>query len=191
MKRSEKAEIIGQMLDELYPTTPVPLDHTSAYTLLVAVMLSAQTTDKKVNQVTPALFAAADTPEQMAALEVEKIQALIREIGLAPTKAKKSAKNGGANCRRWRFATRLELLGKSRRRGSQNSQCTHGAVVWNPRIPSGYTHPQIGSTLGIIESEKCRTNRTGPQSVVAKGNLEQATSANYLLRQRILPCTQP
>ncbi|MBE57424.1 MAG: endonuclease III [Euryarchaeota archaeon] len=88
MKRSEKAEIIGQMLDELYPTTPVPLDHTSAYTLLVAVMLSAQTTDKKVNEVTPALFAAADTPEQMAALEVEKIQALIREIGLAPTKAK-------------------------------------------------------------------------------------------------------
>ena len=88
MKRSEKAEIIGQMLDELYPTTPVPLDHTSAYTLLVAVMLSAQTTDKKVNEVTPALFAAADTPEQMAALEVEKIQTLIREIGLAPTKAK-------------------------------------------------------------------------------------------------------
>ena len=88
MKRSEKAEIIGQMLDELYPTTPVPLDHTSAYTLLVAVMLSAQTTDKKVNEVTPALFAAADTPEQMASLEVEKIQTLIREIGLAPTKAK-------------------------------------------------------------------------------------------------------
>ena len=88
MKRSEKAEIIGQMLDELYPTTPVPLDHTSAYTLLVAVMLSAQTTDKKVNEVTPALFAAADTPEQMAALKVEKIQTLIREIGLAPTKAK-------------------------------------------------------------------------------------------------------
>ena len=88
MKRSEKAEIIGQMLDKLYPTTPVPLDHTSAYTLLVAVMLSAQTTDKKVNEVTPALFAAADTPEQMATLEVEQIQTLIREIGLAPTKAK-------------------------------------------------------------------------------------------------------
>ncbi|MBJ84678.1 MAG: endonuclease III [Euryarchaeota archaeon] len=88
MKRSEKAEIIGQMLDDLYPTTPVPLDHTSDYTLLVAVMLSAQTTDKKVNQVTPALFAEADTPEQMATLEVEQIQNLIREIGLAPTKAK-------------------------------------------------------------------------------------------------------
>ncbi|MEE2759528.1 MAG: endonuclease III [Candidatus Thermoplasmatota archaeon] len=88
MIRSEKAEIIGQILDDLYPTTPVPLDHSSAYTLLVAVMLSAQTTDKKVNEVTPNLFANADTPEQMMKLEVEQIQTLIREIGLAPTKAK-------------------------------------------------------------------------------------------------------
>ena len=88
MKRSEKAERIGLQLDELYPETPIPLDHTSAYTLLVAVMLSAQTTDKKVNQVTPALFSKASTPEQMAALKVEEIQQIIREIGLAPTKAK-------------------------------------------------------------------------------------------------------
>ena len=61
MKRSEKAKIIGKMLDELYPKTPIPLDHNSAYTLLVAVMLSAQTTDKKVNEVTPVLFKKADS----------------------------------------------------------------------------------------------------------------------------------
>ena len=88
MKRADKALKIGTLLDELYPTTPVPLSHSSAYTLLVAVMLSAQTTDKKVNQVTPTLFANASTPEEMAALEVKTIQAFIREIGLAPTKAK-------------------------------------------------------------------------------------------------------
>ena len=88
MNRAEKARRIGEMLDELYPETPVPLNHSSAYTLLVAVMLSAQTTDKKVNQVTPALFAKASTPEQMATLAVDEIQTLIREIGLAPTKAK-------------------------------------------------------------------------------------------------------
>tara|TARA_B100001250_G_scaffold388620_1_gene387018 strand:- start:204 stop:845 length:642 start_codon:yes stop_codon:yes gene_type:complete len=88
MNRAEKAQRIGEMLDELYPETPVPLNHSSAYTLLVAVMLSAQTTDKKVNQVTPALFAKASTPEQMATLAVDEIQTLIREIGLAPTKAK-------------------------------------------------------------------------------------------------------
>ncbi len=68
MNRQEKADRIGAILDELYPEPPVPLDHTDPYTLLVAVALSAQTTDKKVNQVTPALFAVADTPEKMAAL---------------------------------------------------------------------------------------------------------------------------
>ena len=88
MKRADKALKIGALLDELYPTTPIPLSHSSAYTLLVAVMLSAQTTDKKVNQVTPTLFANASTAEEMAVLEVETIQAFIREIGLAPTKAK-------------------------------------------------------------------------------------------------------
>ena len=88
MKRSEKAKIIGNMLDELYPETPIPLDHYSAYTLLVAVMLSAQTTDKKVNEVTPILFKKADTPEKMAKLDVKLIQSIIKEIGLAPTKAK-------------------------------------------------------------------------------------------------------
>nr|WP_238404170.1 endonuclease III [Gordonia desulfuricans] len=72
----------------MYPTQPIPLDHTDPYTLLVAVALSAQTTDKKVNQVTPALFAVADTPEKMAALGPDRILELIREIGLAPTKAR-------------------------------------------------------------------------------------------------------
>lgn len=88
MRRVEKADRIGQILDDLYPTTPVPLDHTDPYTLLVAVALSAQTTDKKVNEVTPGLFAVASTPEEMAALHPDEILAHIKEIGLAPTKAR-------------------------------------------------------------------------------------------------------
>jgi endonuclease-3 len=76
------------MLDEIYPEQPIPLTHSDPYTLLVAVMLSAQTTDKKVNEVTPTLFEAAQSPERMASLEVEQIHAIIREIGLAPTKAR-------------------------------------------------------------------------------------------------------
>ena len=88
MKRIEKAQKIGLILDRLYPDTPTPLDHYSAYTLLVAVMLSAQTTDKKVNQVTPKLFQYADTPEKMNKLKLEKVRDIIKEIGLAPTKAK-------------------------------------------------------------------------------------------------------
>ena len=88
MTRQEKADRIGEMLDERYPKPPIPLDHRDPYTLLVAVMLSAQTTDKKVNEVTPKLFEAAASAEAMAGLEVETIRELIREIGLAPTKAK-------------------------------------------------------------------------------------------------------
>ena len=88
VKRQEKADRIGEILDDLYPDPPVPLDHTDPYTLLVAVALSAQTTDKKVNEVTPALFAVASSPEQMSALGPDRILELIRQIGLAPTKAK-------------------------------------------------------------------------------------------------------
>ena len=88
MRRAQKAEEIGRILEHLYPGQPIPLDHTAPYTLLVAVVLSAQPTDKKVNEVTPVLFDAADTPESMASLEVDRIHSIIREIGLAPTKAR-------------------------------------------------------------------------------------------------------
>ncbi len=88
MKRQDKADLIGEILDDLYPDPPIPLDHRDPYTLLVAVALSAQTTDKKVNEVTPALFAEADTPEAMVALGPDRILEIIREIGLAPTKAR-------------------------------------------------------------------------------------------------------
>ena len=88
VKRQEKADLIGATLDELYPDPPIPLLHTDPYTLLVAVALSAQTTDKKVNEVTPALFEVAPDPEGMVALGPEGILELIREIGLAPTKAR-------------------------------------------------------------------------------------------------------
>ena len=88
VRRIEKAERISKILDDLYPETPIPLDHKDSYTLLVAVLLSAQSTDKKVNQITPALFARASSPQKMVTLEVAEIQEIIREIGLAPTKAR-------------------------------------------------------------------------------------------------------
>ena len=88
MKRKEKAERIQAMLEELYPETPVPLDHETPFQLLIAVLMSAQTTDLKVNQVTPELFKHGPTPQKMARLGVSQIQSMIREVGLAPTKAK-------------------------------------------------------------------------------------------------------
>jgi endonuclease-3 len=86
--RAEKAERIARILDDLYPTPRPPLDHDDPFTLLVAVALSAQTTDARVNLVTPGLFAQARTPEAMVALGTRRILAAIRTCGLAPTKAK-------------------------------------------------------------------------------------------------------
>jgi len=84
----EKAAKIGAILDRLHPQPPIPLAHEDPYTLLVAVLLSAQCTDKRVNEVVPHLFALARTPEQMAALPVARIESVVRPCGLAPAKAK-------------------------------------------------------------------------------------------------------
>ncbi len=88
MTKAERAAFVDRRLAELYPETPIPLDHRDPYTLLVAVVLSAQCTDKRVNEVTPHLWALADNPAGMARVPVAKIQAVIRPCGLSPQKSK-------------------------------------------------------------------------------------------------------
>ncbi|MGJ8697607.1 MAG: endonuclease III [Verrucomicrobiaceae bacterium] len=88
MLKKERAEYVMRRLEELYPETPVPLDHTNPFTLLVAVLLSAQCTDKRVNLQTPSLFTKADSAEKMSRLSVEEIDGHVRPCGLAPRKAK-------------------------------------------------------------------------------------------------------
>ena len=87
MNKKERADYIQKRLQELYPETPIPLAHRDAYTLLIAVLLSAQCTDKRVNQITPLLFAEADTPEAMVRLPVERIREIIKPCGLSPRKS--------------------------------------------------------------------------------------------------------
>ncbi|QQL46268.1 endonuclease III [Sulfuriroseicoccus oceanibius] len=87
MTKKERAEHVMRRLEELYPETPIPLDHTDPYTLLVAVLLSAQCTDARVNTVTPKLFALAGTPEEMMRQPVEAVEAVVKPCGLAPRKA--------------------------------------------------------------------------------------------------------
>ena len=88
MNKKEKVEFIMNELERLYPAPPVPLDHTDPYTLLIAVLLSAQCTDARVNTVTPALFELADSPKKMANVSVDEIKAIIRPCGLSPAKSK-------------------------------------------------------------------------------------------------------
>lgn len=88
MRKEERIAFIDRRLQELYPDPPVPLDHTDPYTLLIAVLLSAQCTDERVNQVTPALFELADNPYDMAKESVETIRSIIKPCGLSPQKSK-------------------------------------------------------------------------------------------------------
>jgi endonuclease-3 len=87
MTKSEKVQFVIDELENLYPETPVPLDHKDTYTLLIAVLLSAQCTDVRVNQITPQLFAKADNPFDMIKLEVDEIRQIIRPCGLSPRKS--------------------------------------------------------------------------------------------------------
>lgn len=88
MSTADRAAAIARILDELYPEVPIPLDHADVYTLLIAVLLSAQCTDVRVNQVTPHLFARANTPQEMVKLSVADIRDIVRPCGLAPAKSK-------------------------------------------------------------------------------------------------------
>ena len=88
MNKKERVAFIGETLARLYPETPVPLDHTDAYTLLIAVLLSAQCTDERVNKITPALFQRARTPQEMVTLSIEEIREFIKPCGLSPFKSK-------------------------------------------------------------------------------------------------------
>lgn len=88
MTKKERANFVLQTLREIYPTVPIPLDHKDAYTLLIAVLLSAQCTDVRVNQITPILFAKADNPYDMVKMSVEEIKEIIRPCGLSPMKSK-------------------------------------------------------------------------------------------------------
>jgi endonuclease-3 len=88
MTRKEKALYIIEELEKLYPETPIPLDHSDAYTLLIAVLLSAQCTDERVNKITPHLFAKGKTPQEMILLSVSEIREIIKPCGLSPRKSK-------------------------------------------------------------------------------------------------------
>jgi endonuclease-3 len=87
MTKKEKVSFVMEELDRLYPEIPIPLDHKDPYTLLIAVLLSAQTTDVRVNQITPLLFKKADTPQQMIKMSVEQIREIIKPVGLSPMKS--------------------------------------------------------------------------------------------------------
>ena len=192
MRRQEKADRIGEILDDLYPDPAVPLDHVNPYTLLVAAALSAQTTDKKVNQVTPALFAIADTPEKMAALDPDRILAIIREVGLAPTKAKNLwlAANqivdaGGEVIPEFEFLESLAGV------GHKTASVVMAQAFGVPAFPVDTHIHRLAGALGAVERNERRAHRARPQGGVPARAMERPPPADHLLRPRVLPGPAP
>ena len=155
MKRAEKAERIQKILDELYPAPKVPLRHGDPYTLLISVLLSAQCTDERVNQVTPELFARAATPEDMVRLTVPQIRRVIRSCGLAPAKARairglsrilveEHAEPGSLGLRVPRGAARG---------GTQDRQCRDDPGIRQAGASRRHAHPPACVALGTVPGQ--------------------------------------
>jgi endonuclease-3 len=150
MTVSKKVALISKVLDSLYPKPPIPLNFKDTYTLLIAVLLSAQCTDKRVNLVTPKLFALADTPLKMSKQKRETIEAIIRPCGLAPAKSKHILElskklladfGGQVPCT---FKALESLPGVGHKTASV--VMVHAFKI--PAFPVGYTYPQTCGTLG-------------------------------------------
>ena len=160
MKRSEKAERIAAMLEEYYPETPVPLDHENPFQLLVAVLMSAQTTDLKVNEVTPALFAKGPNAKEMAELPVEVILEDIRQVGLAPTKAKNIKRMAELLIERHdgEVPASFEELEALPGVGHKTAGVVMAQSFGGSSISYRHPHSSISSSVGSVKREECRKN---------------------------------
>ena len=176
MTLREKVDFLIRTLDTLYPDPQIPLRHSDPFTFLVAVMLSAQTTDKRVNEVTPALFAAASTPEQMASLPVERIVSLIHPVGLAPTKGRNLQAMSRILVERYggevpRTFEELEALPGV---GHKTASVIMSQAFGVPAFP-------VDTHIHRLMQE-CGADRAGCQTVVSPASLDAPALADHLLR---------
>ena len=150
MKKAQRADYILTRLSQLYPNPPVPLDHTNEFTLLVAVLLSAQCTDLKVNEVTPALFALADTAQKMRKVPQAKILEIIRPCGLSPQKSKAIAGLSKILVEHYdgEVPADLEALKTLPGVGHKTASVVMAQAFGGTIVPCGYAHSPFGPTLG-------------------------------------------
>lgn len=193
MKRADKAERILRILDDLYPEPPIPLDHTDPFTLLVAVLLSAQTTDDRVNLVTPGLFAMARTPAAMAKCSVSEILEQIRSCGLAPGKAKNIKalseilvrEHGGI------VPADMDALEALPGVGHKTASVVLIQAFGIPRVSGRHAYPSTGGALGTLGWKERRADRARSEGGLRARRLGACTSLDDLLRSRVLSCARP
>ncbi len=158
----DKVDFIIRTLENLYPKTEIPLDHKNTFTFLVAVMLSAQSTDKKVNEITPPLFAKADSAKKMSMLKVEQIKNLIRQIGLAPTKSKNIKKMSQILVRKYngKVPNSLEKLKELPGVGQKTASVIVSQIFNEPAFPvDTHIHRlayrwKLSSGKNVVQTEK-------------------------------------
>ena len=158
----DKIDFIIKTLENLYPEPEIPLDHKNTFTFLVAVMLSAQSTDKKVNEITPPLFAKADSAKKMSMLKVEEIKNLIRQIGLAPTKSKNIKKMSQILVRKYngKVPNSLEKLKELPGVGQKTASVIVSQIFNEPAFPvDTHIHRlayrwKLSSGKNVVQTEK-------------------------------------
>ncbi|MHB0971827.1 MAG: endonuclease III [Thermoanaerobaculia bacterium] len=179
MKRHERAARIGKILDELFPQPPIPLEHEDPFTLLVAVLLSAQTTDAQVNKVTPGLFAKAPDAHELAKLSEREIHALIRTCGLAPTKAKNLKKLAGILVEKYdgRVPDTLEELESLPGVGHKSASVVMGQAFGKPAFPVDTHIHRLAHRWGLsngssVEKTEADLKKVFPQDDWGKRHLQ-------------------
>ena len=187
--KADKVAWIVAELERLYPETPVPLDHTDPYTLLVAVLLSAQCTDERVNKVTPALFKLADNPRDMMVQEVGDIKAIIRPCGLSPRKSAAISElsrilveeHGGE------VPADFEALEALPGVGHKTAGVVMSQAFGIPAFPVDTHIHRLMHRWNLSNGKSVGTNRARRQASVSEGEMEQTSPSNHLLRPGIQP----
>ena len=188
MRKKERAQVVLERLNDQYPETPVPLDHSDSFTLLIAVLLSAQCTDKKVNEVTPALFAAGPDPSAMAQLEEQQILEHIRQLGLAKTKAKNVRRLAQLLLERHdgEVPQSFEALEALPGVGHKTASVVMFPGFRRTGLSSGYPYSPSGPALGTEQRRQRAAHRARPQGSVPTGGLESTAPADHFLRAGVL-----
>ena len=187
MLKKERAAFIEKRLQELYPEQLIPLDHKDPYTLLVAVLLSAQCTDARVNQITPALFELADNPFDMASQNVEVIRQIIRPCGLSPQKSSAIKRLSEILVEKFNGVVPQDMAALETLPGvGHNRQRSDVPSLWRARLRRRHSYSPLGPALGPDKRQKRGANGERPQIPLPQGKVELATPANYFLWPRIL-----
>ena len=192
MTRKEKAQFIIQELEKLYPETPVPLDHKDPYTLLIAVLLSAQCTDERVNKITPALFKLADNPYDMSQQDVDDIRIIIRPCGLSPRKSKAIHELSKILVNKYNgeIPQELHLLEELPGVGHKTASVVVSQAFGIPAFPVDTHIHRLLKRWGITKGKNVVQTEKDAKKSISKKHLEQIASSNHFLWKGIFTCKE-